>query len=87
MSVFLAIIALVFFAVALIGFLSLWMLAIIWGPAAAAAFATLVTLHQAGTDGWTILGATLLVFVVVRLITGYLLRAGLRVVGSIAHAR
>lgn len=87
MDVFLNIIALVFFAVALIGVLSLGLLAIIWGPAAAAAFATLVTLHQAGADGWTILSVTVLVFVVVRVLCGYLLRAGLRVLGTATHAQ
>lgn len=86
MDVFLSLIALLFFAVALIGVISLGMLAIIWGPAAAAAFATFVTLHQASADGWSMFGLTLLAFVLVRILTGQIIRAGLSAVGRLAHA-
>lgn len=81
MVTFVAIIALMFFAVAIVGVISLGLLAVIWGPAAFAAFACFVTLHRAGADGLTNLGLTLLTFIVVRMLTGQLLLAGLRAAG------
>lgn len=86
MVTFVAIIALLFFAVAVVGLISLGMLALIWGPAAIAAFATFVTLQRADADGLTTLGAVLLAFIVVRLLTGQLIRAGLRIAGRLTHA-
>jgi len=86
MIVVVAIVALLFFAIALAGVISLGVLAVVWGPAAFASFACFVTLHQAGADGWSLLGATLLTFVVVRVVTGLLVRMLLHIMGGFAPA-
>jgi len=83
---FIAIIALLFFVVAIVGVISFGVLSLIWGPAAFAAFACFVALHRAGADGPSILALTLLTFIVVRIFTGQLIRVGLRITGGLTNA-
>lgn len=86
MVTLIAIIPLLFIAIALCGLISLGVLAVVWGPAAFAAFAAFVTLHRADADGLITVFVPLITFIVVRMLTGKLLCAGLRITG-LARAR
>lgn len=81
MVTFVAIIALLFLAAAIVGVLSLGFLALLWGPAAYAFFASFVLADRIGVEAAPALCLALLAFVIVRILTGQLLRAGLRTVG------